>query len=162
MHVIIIFYVWHVKFPFFVSITMCVFVPTPVVPLTPSNVMRAVREVEEWWGEFDLGGYLFIPELKRKEIRQNFPDEMDQKKQAISYWINTDPLASWRRLIRALDGMRETKLADSIRSNAEPLTGIQVCTCILVLELFTHIMPHTVQIIFTKHYQLACKYTTCT
>ena len=141
---------------------MCVFVPTPVVPLTPSNVMRAVREVKDWWGGRGLGYYLSIPQSKREEIRQNFPDEMDQKKQAISYWINTDPLASWRRLITQLDCLRETKLADSIRSNAEPLTGIQVCTCIPVLELFTHIMPHTVQIIFAKHYQLACKYTTCT
>ena len=140
---------------------MCVFVSTPVVPLTPSNVMRAVREVEDWWGVGGLGYCLYIPDSKQEEIRQNFPDEMDQKKQAISYWINTDPLASWRRLIIALDAIRETKLADSIRSNAEPLTGIQVCTCILVLELFMHIMPHTVQIIFTKHYQLACKYTTC-
>ena len=140
---------------------MCVFMSTPVVPLTPSNVMRAVREVKRWWGEFALGYYLSIPETKREEIRRNIPDEMDQKKQAISYWINTDPLASWRRLITALDWVEETKLADSIRSNAEPLTGIQVCTCILVLELFMHIMPHTVQIIFTKHYQLACMYTTC-
>ena len=129
---------------------MCVFVPTPVVPLTPSNVMRAVREVEDWWGACGLGYYLYIPESKWEEIRQNFPDEMDQKKQAISYWINTDPLASWRRLIRALDVIRKTKLADSTRSNAEPLTGIQVCACIVVLELFMHIMPHTVQIIFTN------------
>ena len=103
---------------------MCVFVPTPVVPLTPSNVVRAVREVERWWGVGGLGYYLSIPNSKWEEIRQTFPDEMDQKKQAISYWINTDPLASWRRLITALDKMRETKLADSIRSNAEPLTGI--------------------------------------
>ena len=56
-------------------------------------------------------------------IRLNFPDEMDQKKQAMSFWINTDPLVSWRRLIRALDAIGETKLADSIRFNAEPLTG---------------------------------------
>ena len=56
-------------------------------------------------------------------IRLNFPDEMDQKKQAMSFWINTDPLVSWRRLIIALDAIGETKLADSIRFNAEPLTG---------------------------------------
>ena len=48
---------------------------------------------------------------------------MEQKKQLISHWINTDPLASWRRLIRALDYMKETKMADSVRSYAEPLTG---------------------------------------
>ena len=101
---------------------------TPVVPLTPSNVMRAVREVEDWWRVYGLGYHLYIPWSKQEEIRRNFPDEMDQKKQAISYWINTDPLASWRRLIRVLDEIRETKLADSIRSNVEPLTGIQdVC-----------------------------------
>ncbi|CAI8056152.1 hypothetical protein GBAR_LOCUS30592 [Geodia barretti] len=47
---------------------------------------------------------------------------MEQKKQLISHWINTDPMASWRRLIVALHTMKETKMADSIRSYAEPLT----------------------------------------
>ena len=94
------------------------------VPLTPSNVMREVREVEDWWGEVGLGHYLCIPESKREEIRQKFPDEMEQKKQLITYWINTNPLASWRRLIWALDMIKETKTADSIRSYAEPLTGM--------------------------------------
>ena len=98
---------------------------TPVVPLTPSNVIRAVKKVKRWWGILGLRYRLYIPWSKEKEIRRKFPHEMDQKKQAISYWINTDPLASWRRLIKALDEMSETKLADSIRSNAEPLTGIQ-------------------------------------
>ena len=97
------------------------------VPLTPSNVMREVREVEDWWGEGGLGRYLFVPESKREEIRQKFPDEMEQKKQLITYWINTDPLASWRRLIWALDLMKDTTTADSIRSYAEPLTGMYYC-----------------------------------
>ena len=97
------------------------------VPLTLSNVMREVREVEDWWGEYGLGDRLFIPETKREEIRQKFPDEMEQKKQLITYWINTDSLASWRRLIVALDVMEETKTADSIRSYAEPLTGMYCC-----------------------------------
>ena len=93
--------------------------------------MRVVREVRWWWGGLwvdppSLAVCLYIPESKQNEIRHNFPDEMDQKKQMIVYWINTDPLASWRRLITALDRMEETELADSIRSNAEPLTGINV------------------------------------
>ena len=82
-----------------------------------------MREVERWWGEEGLRWWLYIPDSKEEEIKKNFPDEMDQKKQSMTYWINTDPLASWRRLIRALDRMEETKVADSIRSNAEPLTG---------------------------------------
>ena len=97
------------------------------VLLTTSNVLAVVREVKRWWGEWEslpLTYWLHIPESKQKEIMANFPDEMDQKQQAISYWINTDPLASWRRLIVALDWMGETELADSIRSNAEPLTGM--------------------------------------
>ena len=97
------------------------------VPLTTSNVLAVVRKVENWWGvggRWSLTRWLFIPESKQKEIKANFPDEVDQKKEAISYWINTDPLASWRRLIIALDRIRETELANSIRSNAEPLTGM--------------------------------------
>ena len=97
------------------------------VPLTTSNVLAVVREVKGWWsreGSESLTNWLCIPESNQKEIMANFPDEMDQKQQAISYWINTDPLASWRRLVIALDGVGEAELADSIRSNAEPLTGM--------------------------------------
>ena len=101
----------------------CVLMCTSGVAVTPCNVLRAVREVERWWGEEGLRDWLCIPKSKEEEIRQNFPDEMDQKKHSVTYWINTDPLVSWRRLIRALDKMREAKVADSIRSNAEPLTG---------------------------------------
>ena len=104
------------------SLSQCVLMCTSGVAVTPSNVLRAVREVEKWWEE-GLRYCLYIPESKEEEIRQNFPDEMDQKKQSMTYWINTDPLASWRRLIHRLDRTRKTKVADSIRSNAEPLTG---------------------------------------
>ena len=82
--------------------------------------------VERWWGRGGLRDFLFIPQSKEEEIRKNFPDEMDQKKQSVTYWINTDPLASWRRLITVLDTMKETQVADSIRSNAEPLTGYPI------------------------------------
>ena len=99
------------------------------VPLTTSNVLAVVRKVENWWGVASLTNCLYIPESKQKEIKANFSDELDQKKEAISYWINTDPLASWRRLIIALDEMRETELANSIRSNAELLTSMCIILC---------------------------------
>ena len=87
-----------------------------------------VEKVRWWWGYVcgcALAGSLYIPKSKQDEIRgRKFLDTMVQKRQAVSYWINTDPLASWRRLIRALDVMGKTELADSIRSNAEHLTGI--------------------------------------
>ena len=101
---------------------------TPGDPFTPSNVMRVVREMEDWGGENGLGCNLLIPQSKRDEIQQTFTDEMDQKKQLLLYWINTDPEAGWKRLIWTLDEMEETKVADSIRGNAEPLTGIDKYT----------------------------------
>ena len=107
------------------SLSQCVLMCTPGVLLTPSNVMRIVMGVLSWWGDgFDdeLAGSLFIPMLKQREIRRKFPVRK-QKEEAISYWINTDPQASWRRLITQLDWIRQTQLADSIRPNAEPLTG---------------------------------------
>ena len=113
------------------SSSQCVFMCAAGVPLTPSNVMRALRELEEgkWWkdkyGDRGLGHYLYIPHSKITEIKQNLRNTIDQKKQCILYWMQKDPLATWRRLINALYGMGETKLVDSIRSNAEPLTGIQ-------------------------------------
>ena len=109
------------------SSSQCVFMCAAGVPLTPSNVMRALRELEEgkWWKDRGLGYWLSIPHSKMTEIKQNSPNTIDQKKQCIYYWMQKDTLATWRQLINALYWTGETKLADSIRSNAEPLTGIQ-------------------------------------
>ena len=138
---------------------MYIYTPCADVPLIPSNVMRAVREVKRWWwwgeaeyiqvGTGTLADRLSIPRSKQDEIRRNFPDEMEQKRQAISYWINTDPLASWRRLITALDEMRETEVADSIRSNAEPLTGIVTMYYYCIFSCTT---THTVH--YASHYTM--------
>ena len=110
-------YVWYVENAhfFFVSLSQYVLMCTPGVPLTPSNAMRVAREIEKWWGGYpSLTYFLYIPKSKQKEIRQKFADDMEQKKKSICYWINTDPLASWRRLIWALDYMKLCHLADSI------------------------------------------------
>ena len=53
---------------------------TPGVPLTPSNVMRIVREIEKWWGGVgsdSLTYFLYIPESKQNEIRQKFADHVE-------------------------------------------------------------------------------------
>ena len=98
------------------------------VPLIASNVMNVLRELGEgkWWEGLGLRYRLRIPRSMRKKIRQNYPNAIDQKKQCIYYWMQKDPLATWKRIINVLYAMGETKLADSIRSNAEPFTGINI------------------------------------
>ena len=92
---------------------------------TCSNVLKALKLVEDWLGEDGLGVYLYIPDEKREEIQQQYDDPDEQKKQLILYWMATDPLASWRRLIRELDDMCLCPVADAIRDFAEPdLPGI--------------------------------------
>ena len=90
---------------------------------TCSNVMIAVRTVEDWWGEYGLGNSLYIPEDKMREIQRVYSDPEEQKRQLILYWMATDPLASWRRLITHLDDMRQSPVADAIRDFAEPLAA---------------------------------------
>ena len=87
------------------------------------NVLRAVQEVEN----IDLLGVcLRVPSSQRQDIYQQFSSVPQRRKQMIKYWMETDPLASWRSMIVALDGMRAKKAADAIRHMAESVTG----TCI--------------------------------
>ena len=88
---------------------------------TPSNVLGALRPVEKWWSGDGLGYNLYISEEKMEEIQQVYSDPEEQKRQLILYWMSTDPLASWRRLITELDSMSQSPVADSIRDFAEPL-----------------------------------------
>ena len=108
---------------------------------TCSNVLIAVRPVavEDWWGDEGLGGWLYISDDKMKAIRETYSDPDEQKRQLILYWITTDPLASWRRLISRLDWMSQSPVADAIRDYAEPLAGaicnIMYICCYLYSDL---------------------------
>ena len=82
-----------------------------------------MRPVEDWWGDRGLGSNLYISEEKRDEIQQTYSDPEEQKRQLIIYWMSTDPLASWRRLITELDYMGQSPVADGIRDFAEPLAA---------------------------------------
>ena len=85
--------------------------------------MKVVKDVEKWWGAGSLSNWLYIPKAHQNDIWVRFSDVKEQKNEALSYWIYKDPLASWRRLIVALERTGEFEKADSIRSNVEPLTG---------------------------------------
>ena len=85
------------------------------------NVVRAVREVEDTDA---LGFRLGVPKFKRQEVQSQFSSVPQQRKALINYFIDHDPVASWRTVIVALDWMREKRVADELRYLAETVTGI--------------------------------------
>ena len=68
---------------------------------------------------------MHVPRFKRKGHDSRLTNEPPTK-EFIKYWIEKDPLASWRSVIVALDAMGEKKVADAVRHLAEPLTGSTV------------------------------------
>ena len=88
---------------------------------TRKNVRRAVWTVEN---TDHLGRYLSVPRSKQDEIERQFSSEPQQVKEVyINYFMDHDPLASWRRIIVVLDAIREKEAADNIRHLAERVTG---------------------------------------
>ena len=87
---------------------------------TTKNVQRAVREVKD---TDTLGRWLGVPYEKRSEIKKQFSTVPQQVKAYINYFMEHDPVASWRAVIVALDTMGEKEAADAIRHLAEPVTG---------------------------------------
>ena len=90
---------------------------------TTKNVQRAVREVKN---TDQLGRWLGVPPSKRREIQKQFFNVPQQVKAYINYFMEHNPVASWRAVIVALDQMGEKKAADAIRHLAEPVTGIYI------------------------------------
>ena len=86
---------------------------------TTRNVQRAVREVK---GTDSLGLWLGVHSSERKEIKEQFSSVPQQVKAYINYFMEHDPVASWRAVIVALDQKKE-EAADAIRHLAEPVTG---------------------------------------
>ena len=92
---------------------------------TTMNVLRAVREVKSTndLGHLGLGDMLGVPELKRREIESQLSSVPQRRKALINYFIDHDPVASWRAVIVALERMGEKRVADELRYLAEPVTG---------------------------------------
>ena len=97
---------------------------------TTMNVLRAVRDVKStndlgYGGlrDYGLGDRLGVPESKRREIESQFSSVPQRRKALINYFIDHDPVASWRAVIVALDFMGEKRVADELRYLAEPVTG---------------------------------------
>ena len=99
----------------------CVVVCCVDMIFTRNNVQTAVRDVRKTG---NLGVFLCVPGRRRREIDSQFSGNDGQvKKKYVDYFMNHDPLASWRRVIVALDSLREKEGAEKIRHLAEAVTG---------------------------------------
>ena len=99
------------------------------VMFTRNNVQRAVRNVRD---TNVLGILLGVPVRRRREIERQFRrDEGRQVEEYVTYFMNHDPLASWRRVIVVLDRMEYyggKEGADKIGHLAESVTGEDRCS----------------------------------
>ena len=59
--------------------------------LTIDNVRKTLHGIS--WDE--VGGMLFIPYSKLREIELEYPSD-EEREVVIRYWILRDPFASWR------------------------------------------------------------------
>ena len=99
----------------------CVVVCCVDMIFTRNNVQTAVRDVRDTVG---LGRWLGVPVRRRREIDSQFSGSDGQvKKKYVDYFMDHDPLASWRRVIVVLDVLGEKEGAEKIRHLAEAVTG---------------------------------------
>ena len=89
---------------------------------TRKNVQTAVRDV---WETGELGLYLCVPHWRRRKIESQFRGNDEQRrKKYVDYFMDHDPLASWRRVIVVLDVLKRWGgEAEKIRHLAEAVTG---------------------------------------
>ena len=87
-----------------------------------NNVQTAVRDVR---GTGLLGGFLYVPGRRRREIESKFRGNDEKvKKKYVDYFVDHDPLASWRRVIVVLDTLKSYGgEPEKIRHLAEAVTG---------------------------------------
>ena len=85
-----------------------------------NNVRRAVWNVRST----DNLGIWLVPQRRREEIKSQFREDGGQRvKKYVDYFMDHDPLASWRRVIVSLESLGEKEAADKIRHLAEAVTG---------------------------------------
>ena len=86
-----------------------------------NNVQRAVWNLRR---TDRLGYCLGVPRRRQEEIMSQFREDGGQRvKKYVDYFMDHDPLASWRRVIVSLDRMGEKEAADKIRHLAEAVRG---------------------------------------
>ena len=96
----------------------------PGSPLSVDRAMAVLGGVAGWWRR--VGDKLRVPRAVLDLIASECTSDSECLRKALRYWIQRDPLASWRRLIYWFDRSEDAdvrRVADDMRSLAEELTG---------------------------------------
>ena len=93
-------------------------------PLSVDRAMAVLGGVAGRWRR--VGAGLYVPSAVLDLIASECTSDSECLRKALRYWIQRDPLASWRGLVYCLHWSRDVDLvgvADDVRSLAEELTG---------------------------------------
>ena len=93
-------------------------------PLSVDRAMAVLGGPSGRWRR--VGAQLHVPDAVLDLIASECTSDSECLRKALRYWIQRDPLASWRRLVYWLDWSGDDDLvgvADDVRSLAEELTG---------------------------------------
>ena len=86
--------------------------------------MAVLGEVAGRWRR--VGAELHVPMAVMDLIASECTSDSECLRKALRYWIQRDPLASWRQLISNLDWSEDAdvrRVAGGVRSLAEELSG---------------------------------------
>ena len=114
------------------SYTVPLLLSTLVPALTVENILTAVQGVA--WRS--LGGNLFSNKRSYlDEIEGQYQSDDERLRALIDHWLQGEGYEepSWRALIYNLDYAKESRIADTIRHFAEPVSGELSDTITLVL-----------------------------
>ena len=91
-----------------------------IAGLTVDNIRKALHGI--CWHK--VGGMLFIPNSKLREIEGEYRSDEEREVAVIRYWILRDPFASWRRIIQQLENWEKHDHAITLYHYSEELTGM--------------------------------------
>ena len=103
--------------------------PFHATALTHDNVLNELKELN-WYtlcntkSPYVTSGILDFPVSEGQRIERMYVSEEERKSAGVLWWVDHNPLASWRLLITQLDEQGKHLLANRIYLYAEKVTGI--------------------------------------
>jgi hypothetical protein len=70
----------------------------------------------DWGGKYGLPSDLDIPTAKFRDIRKNYPDELQRKKAMLEWYVDNHPAPSWKHVANALYSNHKEDVLDILRS----------------------------------------------